>query len=153
MTTHTHFKKLRVVLLLSFGLLLGLKSYGQNQIDFWQSFEKCTQDSVFQSHYPQLATGATRVHTLMNHGVSIPSMAGVTFAPNTTFEVLDKSAINAQQKTSFFLIHDANVTATDASFNMLYYYDYNGSYDTYVEATVTLSKGTGGWIVSGIVIK
>lgn len=153
MNTHTQLKELRMVMLLFMGLLLGLKSNAQNPIDFWQSFEKCTQESAFQSHYLPITSGSTRVHTLMNHGVSVPTTDGVTFAANNTFEVLDKSAINAQQKSNFFLIHDANVTAADAKFNVLYYYNYNGSYDTFVEATITLSKASGNWTVSEIVIK
>ena len=153
MNTNTQHKKLRIVLLLFIGLLLGLKSNAQNQSDFWLSFEKCTEASAFQSHYLPIASGTTRLHTVMNHGVSMPTMNGVTFSSNNTFEVLDKSAINASHKTNFFLIHDAKVTASDAKFEVLYHYNYNGSYDSFVEATITLSKTNGNWTISEIVAK
>ena len=143
----------RLSLLIAFTLLMGAQAISQTPTDFWQAFEKCTQLSAFQSHYPTLSNAQTRLHAVMNHGVAVPAFTGVTLSSNTTFEVYDKSTMMGLNKANFFLFHDVKFDGNTATFDVVYYYNFNGSYDQFVAALITVEKTNGVWAVTNTTLK
>lgn len=143
----------RLTLFVALNLFVGFSSIAQSASDFWLAFEKCTQVSAFQSHYPNMSAPGSRMHRVMNHGITIPSTNGVTFNNSNSFELLDKSTILGQNQTHFFIIQDARFTPNSARFEITYYYNFDGSYNQFVAATVTVNKVNGAWVLGEIIIK
>lgn len=137
----------KVFLSCSFILLIGMNATAQSNTDFWAAFEKCTEISAFQSHYPTITSNQTRTHAVMNHGVSIPGIQGITFS-QIAVELYDKSTMLGLGKTNFFLFHDVKMEGNQAMFDMVYYYNFNGNYDQFVAATVKLTKTNGVWSIT-----
>jgi hypothetical protein len=138
--------------ILLFLCLLANTSFAQTPSDFWNAFEKCTQTSAFQEKYPVVSYPNIHNHKVMNHGVTIPSPSGLTFS-QSSFELLDKSAIMAQNATHFFLIHEVKFTENTANFEIVYYYNFDGSYNQFVAINFALNKVDGLWNVSESKIK
>lgn len=143
----------RLTLFVALNLFVGYSSMAQTASDFWLAFEKCTQVSAFQSHYPTMSAPTGRTHRVMNHGITIPSTDGVTFNSNNTFELLDKSTMLGQNQTHFFIIQDARFNPNSARFELTYYYNFDGSYNQFVAAAVTVNKVNGAWVLGEIIIK
>jgi hypothetical protein len=140
-----------MVFVIVFSMIGTLKA--QTPSEFWSAFEKCTQAAAFQANYPTLSGTQTRVHALMNHGIDVPSLDGITFSSAVSFEVYDKSTMIGLGKTNFFLIHDMKISGTQATFDVVYYYNFNGSYDQFVAAVVSLEKVNGVWTISNTTVK
>jgi hypothetical protein len=135
-------------LVVFFGIMLScIHAKSQTPSDFWMAFEACSQVQAFQSHYPSLTSGLTRTHAVMNHGVSVPTVQGVSFA-QIAVELYDKSTMLGLGKTNFFLFHDVKIEGNQAMFDMVYYYNFNGSYDQFVAATIKLTKTNGVWAIT-----
>lgn len=140
-----------LLFIMGISTLSGLRA--QTPSEFWSAFEKCTQSAAFQANYPTLSGTQTRMHALMNHGIEVPSLDGITFNSAVSFEVYDKSTMIGLGKTNFFLIHDMKISGTQATFDVVYYYNFNGSYDQFVAAVVTLEKVDGIWNITNTTTK
>jgi hypothetical protein len=77
----------------------------------------------------------------------------VALTSGYTFVTLDKSGIVDGGKTSFFLLHEAKVESATATFDLVYYYNFDGSYNTFVAAAITLAKVNGVWTITQTTIK
>lgn len=143
----------RMLLSFSMVMLISINLKAQNSAtDFWSAFEVCTGVPEFQSHYPALASNQTRMHAVMNHGITIPSLQGITFS-QIAVGLYDKSTMLAMQKTEFFILHDYQIDGNNATFDVVYYYNFNGTYDSFVSAVIKTEKVNGVWTLKSTTIK
>jgi hypothetical protein len=119
----------------------------QTSTDFWECFENITTITEFQNEYPSIAYGATQEHTLMNHGIVVPSNSDFQFQTNITVAVIEKNGVLNQNITEFFIIREAKFEMGKANFELQYYYDFAGNYEHFKTGSITLEKTDGTWAV------
>ena len=137
-----------VALLGSFFVLGSFATQAQTPAEFWGAFDKCTTILGIQSHYTITSPGASFNHNVMDHGVTIPSISGLTFLSNSNYNVVDKNAMTTGGYTDFFVINTYDISSTHAVLDFAYYYNFSGGYNHFVKALVVLDKVNGVWVIS-----
>lgn len=139
---------LNKAMLLVTALVITIGSFAQSSSQFWSAFEKCSEATEFQAHYPQVLPGQTQSLPVMDNGIEIPDITGVLFTGARTFTLEDKGALMSNGATEFFIIQDARFMPNGAHFEVIYYYNFAGNYEHFVRGNFTLTNLNGNWSVT-----
>jgi hypothetical protein len=138
-----------VLLLILFGVNSGKAQTNQ---DYNEIISKCIGLQQFKSNFPLDANGEVLSPVIMYHGIHFPTNLSIeVYGKQVVFNT--KEQINATGVKCFFMFRELNISGTNARAEFVYYYDYNGSYDKYTTALVTLQKNSEGvWQINNLQI-
>lgn len=131
-----------VLLLLLFGVNSGKAQTNQ---DYNQILSQCLSLQQFKSNLPLDANGEVLSPVIMYHGISFPSNLSVeVYGKSVVFNT--KEQINTTGVESFFMFRELKVNGNNAFAEYIFYYNYDGTYNKYIKASVSLQKSKlGNW--------